>query len=153
MRSSSRRPYYNRQGPHLRLMLASLSVHLQGTALGIIKIAVRSRYEKAWGERDLCLFLGRPGVSKSGREGHKRRPVSSMVINKLVVTGVFRLKLLAAVRWYKLLFFQCKSRKCNFVQSSLRGPLGNLRRGRGADCFCQSVLVDQKSCTEMSIKL
>ena len=97
MRPSSRRPYCNRQGPHLRLMLASLSVHLQDTALGIMEIAVRSRSGQAWSERDLCLFLERPEIFKPGGKGHKRRPVSSVAINQLVVTGVFRLSLLAAV--------------------------------------------------------
>jgi len=78
-------------------MLASPPVHPQDAALGIMEIAVRSRSGQAWGERDLCPFLERPEISKSERKGHRRRPVSSVVINQLVVTGVFRLRLLAAV--------------------------------------------------------
>ena len=68
-------------------MLASLLVHLQDTPLGITQIAVRSRSGQAWDERDLCLFLERPEIPKSG-EGHKRRLVSSGVVNQPVVMGV-----------------------------------------------------------------
>jgi len=74
-------------------MRASLSV--QDTPLGIVEIAVRSRSGLAWGERDLCLFLERPEISKS-EKGYKRRPASSVVIIQPVVTGVFRLRLSAA---------------------------------------------------------
>ena len=69
-------------------MLASLSVHLQDTLLGIVEIVIQSRSGQAWGERDLCLFLEWPEMSKSEKKGHKRRPVSSVVINQPVVTGV-----------------------------------------------------------------
>ena len=68
-------------------MIASLSVHLQDTPLGITQIAVRGRSGQAWDERDLCLLLERPEISKS-EKGHKRRPVSSGVVNQLVVMGV-----------------------------------------------------------------